>query len=184
MTAAAPAPIVDAAEVRQLLAAIGHAWRPDVPDPAARLARAPALLADLRRLVADQYAGRAINPALLRRPLGHGLDLATLVDEGGLALGSAFLFGAELLADPVAGAEVLRNWINFGSVHKQPDGRRERRLPPLANRFPQCPVCGRRQLHDESNCTHGVDPQRIDPRWVALIDEIEAEPHGTGRVPN
>lgn len=167
-----PAP--DVAEARRLLAAIDLPWLPDAPDPGERLARAPQLLADLRQLVAIRRTGRAIDTSLLRRPLGHGLDLATLVEEGALPLASAFLFGAQMLADPAAGAEALKRWINAGAFHVTADGRRERRLPRLAHRFPQCPTCGMRRLHDEGRCTHGVDRSKVGPEWIALIDAIEA----------
>jgi hypothetical protein len=164
----------DVAEARRLLAAIDHPWLPDGPDPGERLARAPQLLADLRQLVTTRRTGRSIDPSLLRRPLGHGLDLATLLEEGALPLGSAFLFGALLQAEPAAGAAALKRWINTGAFHITADGQRERRLPRLAGRFPQCRACGMRRLHDEGPCTHGVDPLQVDPKWIALIDAIEA----------
>lgn len=172
---ALPPAVDDIAEARRLLAAIGHPWMPDVPDPGARLARVPRLLADLRQWAASRREGREPDPSLLRRPLPHGLDVAALIEEGGLQPGSAFLFGAMLLAEPAAGAAALRRWINHGSYHRTADGAHEHRRPQLAARFPRCPVCGLRQLHEDGPCSHGIDPARIDPRWVALIDAIDAD---------
>ena len=143
-----------------LLLAIGYPATSRLSYSAARLAGAPAVLADLREYLRQgrpTVAAKAPISACLLRPLAHDLTLAALMSETFLAPSGAFLLAAEMEQDPARGDALLGRLIADGLWTVSTDGTRSLRQVPLAGRFGRCPRCGRPQLNPDAGCAHCAD---------------------------
>jgi uncharacterized OB-fold protein len=149
-------------EVTTLLLAIGYPATSRLSYSAARLAGAPAVLADLREYLRQgrpTVDGKAPIPACLLRPLAHDLTLAALMSEALLAPSGAFLLAAEMEQDPARANALLARLIADGVWTVGADGTRSLRQVPLAGRYPRCPRCGRPQLNPDAACVRCADLQ-------------------------
>lgn len=171
-------------EASALLLALHYPAPSRLAFAAARLAGAPAVLADLReylRLGQPVIDATARTPACLTRPLAHELTLATLMSEALLAPSGAFLMAAEMEQDPQRADTLLARLIADGLWTVATDGTRSLCPIPLAGRFPRCLRCGRPQLDSAAGCPHCADllAPPLSPtqgELAQLLDWLDALP--------
>lgn len=165
-------------EATTLLLAIGYPATSRLSYSAARLAGAPAVLADLREYLRQgrpTVAAKAPIPACLSRPLAHDLTLAALMSEAFLAPSGAFLLAAEMEQDPSRADVLLGRLIADGLWTVSTDGTRSLRQLPLAERYQRCPRCGRPQLNPDAACARcaGLQVPSLSPTQRELAQLLD-----------
>ena len=143
--------------VAKALSALGYKPENMILDATIRMARVPSLARDMISYVAaGQPAAdsRAKTPAELFRPLPGNHTVGSLVQDFGFEPVGAFLMGADLVWETEASLAILATFIQQGYWVTRPDGVRELRYPPIAERYPACPDCGLRLLAPAPECPH------------------------------
>lgn len=172
-------------EAETLLTAIGYQPASQLADAAARLSRAPTILDDVRDYVSLGQPAPDITertPACLYRPLPLDLCVADLMWEALLAPSGAFLLAARLLDDPIRGEALLASMLADGGWISAADGTRSLWRPPLARRYPRCPVCGHPQLRAGANCGHcdvalmAIKPTAEQQQLADFLDWLDTQP--------
>lgn len=138
-----------------MLRAVGYPESTGLATAAARLAAAPLTASDLReflRLGRPPVDAIGRSPACVWRPLAHGLSVAELMSQALLAASGAFLLAAEMERDPARADTLLGRLITDGMWTLDADGTHTLRRPPLAERYPRCPRCGRPQWNADATC--------------------------------
>jgi len=178
--------------IASALRELGYEDGPMLWDAARRMATAPALTEDMFAYIAagkpEVKAGRPI-PRMLSRQLPGNYTVASLMLDLGLSPVGAFLLGAELINNTPAAIGVIEKLIEEGYYITLSDGKRALVYPPISEKYPSCPNCGRRWVRNYESCpTCGYNEKYKQIELGQLPENvkemIKAELLGdTGKVP-
>jgi len=142
-------------EIASALKELGYSEGPMLWDAARRMAITPALTGDMFAYIAagkpKVEVGRP-SPLMLSRQLPGNYTVASLMLDLGLSPAGAFLLGAELVNNTPAALRVIEKMVEEGYYITLPDGKRALVYPPISEKYPSCPNCGRRLTRSYESC--------------------------------
>jgi len=142
-------------KIAEALRELGYSDGPMLWDAARRMAITPTLTEDMFAYIAagkpKVKAGRPSPPMLSRRLPGN-YTVASLMLDLGLSPAGAFLLGAELINNTQAALSLIEKIIEEGYWTILPDGKWALVYPPISEKYPSCPNCGRRWTKNYESC--------------------------------
>ena len=142
-------------KIASSLKELGYSEGPMHWDAARRMAITPALTEDMFAYIASGKPKVEVGlprPRMLSRQLPGNHTVASLMLDLGLSPAAAFLLGAKLLNNTPDALRVIEKIIEEGYCTTLPDGRKALVHPPIAEKYPSCPNCGRRWTRKYESC--------------------------------